>query len=244
MRASFNFALACVLSLLGAGTSTKAEVVASVFGGMALTEDNDLELRQSGGTDLTFHGVSYKGKDFQSPQYYGARLSYFLSRQQHWGVGVEFVHAKMYLNNRESVPVRGTREGSPVHGVERIDDTIQSFSISHGLNFLTLDALYRWLPGRRDQDLLGRFQPYVGLGLGAAIPHVESNIGGVTFEEYQWHGPAVQGFCGLNFDLTRHWSVFAEYKLSYVDLDLPIPGGSIRVAPLTHHLVAGLSIHF
>src|SRR5713101_7937747 len=66
------------------------EFVASVFTGVALTQDDDLRLRQAGGTDLTFHGVSYRGKDFESPIYYGARLAYFLSEQSHWGFGAEF----------------------------------------------------------------------------------------------------------------------------------------------------------
>src|SRR5207245_7735582 len=51
--------------------------VVSAFGGVALTENNDLRLQQGGGTDLTFHNVSYKGKDFQSPPYYSARLMCF-----------------------------------------------------------------------------------------------------------------------------------------------------------------------
>ena len=53
------------------------------------------------------------------------------------------------------------------------------------------------------------------------------------------------GFAGMNFDLVRHWSLFVEYKLSYVDLDnLTISGGSIGIAPLMHHLVTGLSFRF
>jgi len=66
------------------------------------------------------------------------------------------------------------------------------------------------------------------VGIGAVIPHVESTIGGAHFEQYQWHGPGVQSMLGTNFDLTRHWSIFTEYKLSYADLDLSIPGGSIQ----------------
>jgi len=49
---------------------------------------------------------------------------------------------------------------------------------------------------------------------------------------------------GTNFDLTRHWSMFIEYKLSYADLDLSIPGGSISLTAWTHHFVTGLSFRF
>lgn len=234
----------CAAVLLGFGYPTQAEFVASLFGGMALTENNDLELKQTGGTDLTFHDVSYRGKDFESPIYYGARVAWFPSPIPHWGFGIEFFHAKAYLDTGDTVHVTGRREGSPVDDHEPIRETIEGFSMSHGLNFLTADAMYRWFLGERGQSFLGRIQPYAGAGLGAVIPHVESTIGGVHFEEYQFHGPGVQGFLGANIDLSRHWSVFLEYKLSYVDLELEIPGGSISVAPWSHHFVTGLSFRF
>jgi lipid A oxidase len=242
---TLRLALAFSLVLLGGTAGAQAEIVASVFGGAAITEDNDLRLRQSGGTDLTFHGVSYQGKDFETPPYYGARLSYFLSRESHWGFGLEFFHAKLFLNAGETVHVTGIRGGVPVDGNEPVNATIDAFSISHGLNFLTADAIYRWFLGERGKEFLGRFQPYVGLGAGAVIPHVESSVGGVSFQEYQWHGPGVQAFVGMNFDLTRYLSLFFEYKFSYADLDsLSIPGGSISLTPWMHHLVTGISVRF
>src|SRR6266550_4722077 len=101
-------ALMCASVCLHARRVAGAEFVVSVFGGIALTENNDLRLRQSGGTDLTFHNVSYEGKDFQSPIYYGARLTYFLSPNSHWGFGLEFFHAKLYLDAGDTVRVTGT----------------------------------------------------------------------------------------------------------------------------------------
>lgn len=228
------------LSMLCA-EAARAEWVASLFGGVAFTENNDLELKQDNGPHLTFHNASYRGRDFETPPYYGARLSYFLPQLSHWGFGLEFFHAKMYLNTSDTVRVTGVRDGSSVDDQERIGDTIQGFNMSHGLNFLTADVIYRWFLGPRGEGFLGRIQPYLGAGVGAVIPHVESTIGGVHFEQYQLHGPGAQGFLGINLDLTRHWSVFFEYKLSYADLDLTIPSGSIEVEPWTHHLVTGLS---
>ncbi len=244
MKTTAFFATVFITAFFGT-CGAQAELVASLFGGMAFTENNDLRLKQSGGTDLTFHNVSYEGKDFQSPIYYGARLTYFLSPSSHWGFGLEFFHAKLYLDAGDTVRVTGTRAGAPVDDRERVEDTISTFNISHGLNFLTADAMYRWFLGHRGEDFLGRFQPYVGSGIGAVIPHVESTVAGVHFEQYQWHGPGVQIFAGTNFDLTRHWSLFVEYKFSYTDLDsLSIPGGSLGLSPLTHHLVTGLSFRF
>jgi len=235
----------CLIACCATGTAAHPEFVISAFGGIALTENNDLRLQQGGGTDLAFHNVSYKGQDFQSPPYYGARLTCFSSEKSHWGFGTEFFHAKLYLNTEDTVRVTGTLAGKPVDAFERVGNTINFFNLSHGLNFLTADAIYRGLPGERGKDFLGRFQPYVGVGVGAVIPHVEAIVGGVGYEKYQWHGPGVQAFAGMNFDLTRHWSLFAEYKFSYANLDhLSIPGGSIGITPLTHHIVSGISLRF
>src|SRR5438309_1817458 len=77
-----------------------------------------------------------------------------------------------------------------VNGAERIDNTVRAFSLSHGLNILAADVIYRWQFAQRGHGLAGRFQPYLGGGIGVAIPHVESTIGATTFEEYQWDGPA------------------------------------------------------
>jgi len=244
-RVAGRSVLLLLVACLSGRTAARAEFVISGFGGAAFTQDNELRLKQAGGTDLTFHGVSYEGRDFQSPQYYGVRLSYFLSEHPHWGFGLEFIHAKIYLDTSETVHVSGSRAGAPVNDSERVADTINSFSISHGLNFLTADLIYRWFPAERGASVAGRFQPYAGLGVGALIPHVESDIGGVKAEEYQWRGPGVQPFLGTNFDVTRHWSLFVEYKFSYANLDeLSIPGGSISLEPLSHHLVAGISFRF
>jgi lipid A oxidase len=82
----------------------------------------------------------------------------------------------------DTVRVTGQRGGMSVNANERIDDTIQSFSLSHGLNYVLGDVVYRWFPGRRGEDFLGYLQPYVGVGLGFAVPHVESTVNG-TFHE-------------------------------------------------------------
>ena len=132
-----------------------------------------------------------------------------------------------------NVRVTGTRDGVGVNDNEQIYDTIQSFSLSHGLNYAFGDIVYRWKPGNRGEDFLGRLEPYVGVGLGAVIPHVESKVEGRFHEEYQFHGPGVEGLAGVNLALTRHVGLMFEYKFTYAHLDsLDIPGGSIEVTPL------------
>src|SRR5438876_12150811 len=109
------YVLACSSACVFSALEARAEFVTSIFVGLTSTDNNELRLRQSGGTDLTFHDVSYKSRNFESPPYYGARLAYFLPEHTHWGFGLEFFHAKMYLNNDAGVRVTGTRDGSPVN---------------------------------------------------------------------------------------------------------------------------------
>lgn len=233
---------------IGGGTddSDRGEFVISAFTGLSLAENNDLRLRQPGGTDLTFHNVSYQGRDFTTPPYYGARLTYYLPAQSHWGFGVEYFHAKLYLGTGDTVHVTGTRGGVAVNDYEQVGSTIQTLILHNGFNFVTADAFYRWQLGQRGENFLGRFQPYIGAGVGAVIPYVESQlVGGVYRQGYQFHGPGVLAIAGLNFDLSRHWALFAEYKFAYAHLDtLHLANGSISIDPMTHNFVTGLSFKF
>ena len=241
----FRRAFLVGLILAGLVSAAHAELDLSIFTGVALTKDSDLDLHQDGGTDLTFHDVSFEGRDFETPPFYGARLLWFPSEESHWGFGAEFFHIKLYAETDDVAHLTGRRNGVPVNDDERIDNTLQQFSLSHGLNYALGDIVYRWLPGNRGEDLLGHLSPYVGLGLGAAIPHVESEVNGNFHEEYQLHGPGVQALAGVNVNLTRHVGLLFEYKFTYANLDsLEIPHGSIEVTPLTHNIVAGLTFSF
>ena len=236
----------CLLALLfGFAPLARAEVDLSIFTGVALSQDSDLRLQQGGGTDLTFRDVSFEGRDFEDPPYYGVRALWFPASDSHWGFGAEFFHIKLYANTDQTTHVSGRRNGVGVNGDERIDNTIQTFSLSHGLNYALAEVVYRWQPGQRGEDFLGHLEPYLGVGLGAAIPHVESQVNGSFHEEYQLHGPGVEGLAGLKVALTRHIGLMFEYRFTYANLDsLDIPGGSIEVTPLTHHLVTGLTFSF
>ncbi len=240
--------LTLCLLLLGCSSfaaRARAEFDLSIFTGVALSQDSDLDLHQTGGTDLTFHEASFEGRDFETPPFYGARLLYFLPNESHWGFGAEFFHIKLYAQTGDTVHVTGTRNGLGVDDNEPIENTVQQFSLSHGLNYALADVVYRWQPGERGEDFLGHLQPYVGLGIGAAIPHVESEVNGNFHEEYQFHGPGVQALAGVNVNLTKHWGLLFEYKFTYANLDsLEIPNGSIEITPLTHNIVAGLTFSF
>jgi opacity protein-like surface antigen len=223
-----------------------AEFVLSAYGGVADTMDTDVKLSQTGGTDLNFSDVSWSDKSFEGPIYYGLRLNYWFEDFTGWGVCVDFTHAKMYAELGDTVNLTGSRAGVPVAGAELLRNTFQELSFSHGYNLFTFNGMYRWFPkGARDDTFLGRLQPYAGLGLGITVPHVEVETNGDRTEEYQYTGPAFQGFGGINFDVYKKFSLFMEYKLTYSDMDADLTGGgSIEVKPWTNHLIFGLSYRF
>jgi lipid A oxidase len=235
--------------LLGSKESSHAEFVLSAFSGVSSAFDSDLHLHENNGNDLTFHDASYKTRDFESPQYYGGRLTYFLSRESHWGFGVEFFHSKIYLDTGKSYQVTGTRNGAPVNGTEPGSNTFYDFNCSHGLNYLTADTFYRFFLGQPD-TFLHRFQPYLGAGVGITIPHVEVELANQPrFEEYQFGGLGVQGIAGLSFSITKHIQLFSEYKFTYADLDKLTfsngeTSGTISLDSMANHFVFGASYRF
>src|SRR5476651_2866135 len=109
----FSIARACALltAIVFCGTTnaSRAELVVSAFSGVSDANDSDLHLHENNGTDMTFHDASFHTHDFGSPLYYGGRVTYYLSRESHWGFGVEFFHSKVYLDTDKSLHVTGTQ---------------------------------------------------------------------------------------------------------------------------------------
>ncbi len=209
--------------------------------GKSSTLDANLELSQPGDTDLTFHDVSWYDESWVNPKYYGFRLTYWKKSDRRWGYVLDFTHAKMYGELDSTVHVTGTRAGEPVDGDEILGDTFEVLAFSHGHNTLTFNGFFRWLRPGPDRWLT----PYVGFGLGIAVPHVEVEIGDSVTEEYQLAGPTAQGLAGLDFRIWKGLSAFAEYRLNFAYLKTDLAnGGSLKVAPWTHHFTAGLTFSF
>lgn len=213
----------------------QAEWRVSLYGGKSVTFDSDVHFKQPGGTDMTLHDVPWDDESFKSPFYYGARITYWFDESP-WGLAIDFTHAKIIADTSAVVSVSGTRNGTPVSGNQPVNNTFSNLQLSHGHNLLTANGLYRL---RWDA-----WEPYAGLGVGVAIPHVEADVvGGQQTQEYQIGGPAAQGFLGLSVRVWDRLSVFSEYKLSYADVKADLNGGgTFEVKPITNHFVFGISV--
>jgi hypothetical protein len=223
-----------------------AEPFADLYTGKSFTQDADIRIKQSRlGNEYTFSDVSFDDRSFEAPPYYGIRVGYFFETYPWLGGGLEFFHFKVYADVDEARPLQGLRAGSAVNTTAPVNSVIQQFNVSHGVNFLTLDALfrYRFLPNP-EQFPNGRIQLYGGVGLGPVITHPETKIDNVRSEPgYEVAGLGVQSFAGVRVLLFKYVGLFAEYKFTHARLDLSVASGSGRVDLNTHHVVGGISIH-
>jgi len=218
--------------------NVQAETTISLLTGQAWTYSNDVRLQQPGGTDLTFSDVSWDTKPFEMPPYYAIRVTRWLDRSPDWGLAIDFNHAKMYSDPEQLVQVSGQQSGAEMNGLVRLGDTFSELEFTDGHNLLTINALRRW-------RLSERLHPYLGGGLGVAIPHVEvGTVEGLTYE-YQLAGPAAQLIAGINFPLGERFSFITEYRFSWADLDAKLDsGGSLSTEALSHHLNFGIGFSF
>ena len=162
--------------------------------------------------------VKWLGKSFEAPPYYGIRATWW--KNEKWGFGFEINHAKVYAENKAALGY----------------DTLE---FTDGLNLITANV-FRRFPNK------GRFTPYVGGGLGIAVPHVEIERAGEskTFE-YQLTGPAAILVAGVSYEFNDRWSVFGEYKGSYsINKAKVDAGGTLSTNIVTNALNIGVSYSF
>ena len=86
----------------------------------------------------------------------------------------------------------------------------------------------------------GRFQPFLGVGPGIFVSLLD--LDGIGDDETVQVG--VDLHAGLNFQITRVVSVFAEYRYTYVEPEFEIQGVDITPELSTHHAGIGLGFHF
>lgn len=210
------FVVACV-TLPGA---LWAEVELSFYGGVQSSPHSIVTI--TGDTVLADDEfrAGWVGNSLTAPPYYGFRATWWQSET--FGYGVDLNHAKIYADE----------ETLTATGFERLE-------FSDGLNILTVNAYRRW------PDAFGGVTPYVGGGLGVAVPHVELFDEGTRTFGYQYTGPAVAWMAGASYDLSDHWAVFGEYKGTYSINDAALDtGGTLSTDVVTNALNFGVSYRF
>lgn len=191
-------------------------------------------------------------QNFTDP-YYGLRVVHFFRRRPRLGLGVEFIHFKIYLADLDQrVRVRGQENGAPLDRVERAGDRLAEMSISHGVNHLSLVLVHRWLLRRSARVPDGRWQPFVQVAAGPLVPHLQLT----TWEDgrrielsnryfISWRNVGLGFGAGARLRLGARAGVYGEYKLTHTRIrHLPLaadPRGGVAISFPSHHLAWGAS---
>jgi lipid A oxidase len=165
--------------------------------------------------------VRWSGQSFKLPPIWGVSATYWLtgSGNGEWGIRAEYVHTKV--------------------AADPLPAGMQVLEFTDGLNIATADVLHRW----RD---FGPVTPYLGLGVGATIPHVEyKTVGGPETFEYQLAGPAAELVAGADYKFNDYVSIFGEYRAAFtINKAHTDGGGPIHTNILTNLFLAGLTVSF
>jgi lipid A oxidase len=206
---------ACIV-LIAFSTAAMAQVELSFYAGAQSAEPSQVAIRQTGSDALIF-GQNWKGRSLDAPHYFGVRATSW--RLERFGFGLDFAHNKVYS--------------------AKLPDDYAVFEMTDGLNTLTVNAYRRW------NDIVGVMTPYVGGGIGIALPHVEVEDATRVTEGYQLTGPAATWIAGASVPINDQWSVFGEYKGTFsantADLE---SGGALETDIFTNAVNVGVSFNF
>jgi hypothetical protein len=235
-----------VLAGLVLAQAAQAETIFSAYFGHSSTQSSDLEISQAAtDSDAVFEGVHWDANSFEDPLYYGARLTHYLETRQDWGIALDFVHYKIYARTADSIRVRGRWNGAPTDEVAPMQARVQSYSISHGVNFLGALGLYRGARLESAPYPRGRLQPYLGIGPVYYIIHPENRVNDMFAEGYETSGWGWQALAGLRFALTTHIDLFGEAKYDHGRAMTSVAGeGRSETSLDTLHAVVGVGFTF
>lgn len=234
--------VACVVGL---PSSAHADWIASAYLGHAWTRSSTVTLalpdRQ---TAVEIGGVEYRGESFQSPQYYGYRVTWIPDAHRWIGIEAEVIHAKVYAQTDRLVHFRGTLDGADIDATVPLSSVVQRLAMSHGLNFILANVVLRRELGPVDAAGTPRFAIVARLGVGPTVPHAETTVENTNRDQYESGGLGAQVAGGVEGTVWKRLAVLAEYKFTTATPELELDGGTITVPSRSHHLVGGLAYRF
>lgn len=206
-------------------TPAAAEVELSFYMGAQTAPHSRLSgSADFGGTPTAINRlITWEGKSFEAPPYYGVKAMYW--RDTGWGYGVEVTHAKAYASAADLTALNFNR-----------------LEFTDGHNIITANVSRRW--DGRWWD--GRLTPFVTGGIGVAIPHVDAEPNGETRTfGYQVTGPAARIGAGVSMAINERWAAFTEYQMTYSSNDFSLDsGGSLQTNLVTNAINFGITYGF
>jgi lipid A oxidase len=225
--------------------AARAEWTFQAGAGESFTHRSDLHIEQ-GSSNYTVHDVRWSGRGFEMPPWYDLRVTYFPSNASKVGFTAGLLHMKVYADTDETRRITGTVNGAPIDAEALMEDYVQAFSISHGVNYLTFGVIGRLQWQRSDRHPNGRIRPYAGLTYGPVINHAENRVNGQSNDpDFHQNGSfGTQGLIGVQYALSKYVAVYTELKRTHVSAKVGIEGGTARTTLNTTHAAAGLVYTF
>lgn len=216
--------------VLGLAAPAAAEMELSLYLGVQELSDSSGSGFLPGGAPIS-RSFNWEGNSLDAPIYYGARAIWWMPSDI--GFGLEGTHTKAYASAADKAAI----------GVSR-------FELSDGHNIITANVMKRW-----PDAFAAKLTPYVGVGVGVAIPHVDAQVLGSAQRtyDYEFTGPAIRGIAGMKYDFNENWAVFGEYQFTWsdnditIDADPTVPGqldGKLNTELLTHAINIGIAYSF
>ena len=196
------------LAVLTFPSVARADWLLSMYVGAGATSSNTLTITSASGSAVTVGDIDYQGKSWSSPPYYGYRIGW-TPAAHHLGVEGEFTHAKAIA--------KSIGPGD-----------LTAFQLSHGLNFILGNVVYRTSP-----YCGGRCTLVARGGAGITYPHVEATFRGVTTYEYEYAGFGAQGAVGIEVKLAPHLFIVGDARLTHARVRAELVDGGKLAGPFT-----------
>jgi hypothetical protein len=192
-------------------------------------------------TALEFKDVSFEARPFESPQYYGVRGGRLFGAKRRYGVEFEWFHPKVYAKTGEPVHITGRYGGALIDVTAPMDTIVQRYSMSHGMNFILINAVMRMPVTDAGSGLASRIAISGRAGAGPMLPHGESQVGGQSSEQYEVAGVGYQLAAGADLRLVGALSATVEYKFGHASPEITIAGGTGHTTANLHQIAFGLA---
>jgi hypothetical protein len=196
------------------------------------------------GTSLTFDDVMFEARPFTSPQYYGVRVGRLFGERRRFGLEFEWLHPKVYSETARAVRITGRLNGVPIDTITRMDEIVQRYSMSHGMNFALFNVVMRLPLAEAGNGIASRVAVTARAGAGPMLPHAESTVNGESADQYEAAGVGYQVAGGVDVRLVGWLSAVADYKFGRATPEITIVDGTGRTTANVHQLAFGLAFGF
>ena len=214
-----------ISSLPAHGGQVERETLIAGYLAQPFYHRSDVHLTRPDGTDLMAKRLGWDGDALKFPIDGGVRA---VTGPHTFGFMIDFLHNKAVsrlgrgAHGRripnpviDEVDLEGTIKGNPAPPRAKLTDVFTRLEFTHGHNVLLFTPIMRFAA------VTPRIRPYVGVGAGFALPHVEVWFPGEEesrrTNEYQFAGPAAQLLAGVEFR-TGNVSYFVEYKFTWAHI--------------------------